>query len=521
MVMKRQYLLVIYTAVLLLLSGHEVFPQQVTDERESNQDDRRAVFAGQFYPGNAKELNAELEKFFSRAPGPKKDSETAALVSPHAGYRYSGQVAAAAYKQLDPRHDYKNIFILAPSHRVRFEGASIYSTGDYLTPLGRVQVNKALARKLIDQYDFFKHHPPAHEKEHSLEVQLPFLQHHLHNEFRIVPIVTGTHDPRVISRMAEALRPFFNGDNLFVVSTDFSHYPAYRDAVEVDHATARAIASNNPEKLVEVIRSNSRKGISRLATSMCGWPGMLAMLNLTGKGSSEVEVQKIMYRNSGDVTGDSSRVVGYWAMAMVRKKGETNMDITKKAHMDFHLNEEEKNVLLGIARRTLETYVRKGQMPQVEEQDLTETLKVQTGAFVTLTSEGELRGCIGRFQPEMPLYKVVQKMAVAASSEDARFLPVGEEELDDITIEISVLTPMEKVSSPEDIELGRDGIYIKKGHRAGTLLPQVAEKRNWTREQFLGYCARDKAGIGWNGWKDEDTELYAYQAIVFKEQGDE
>lgn len=185
--------------------------------------------------------------------------------------------------------------------------------------------------------------------------------------------------------------------------------------------------------------------------------------------------------------------------------------------MDFQLNEEEKHTLLKIARQTLNSYVREGKVPEVEEDEITGNLKVHTGAFVTLNMQGELRGCIGRFGAEMPLFKVVRNMAVAACSEDARFPPVREEELKDISIEISVLTPLEKISSPDEIELGRDGIYIKKGPYTGTLLPQVAEKTDWNKEQFLGHCARDKAGIGWDGWKDEDTELYAYQAIIFRE----
>ena len=475
-------------------------------------EDRQPVVAGQFYPGRASALKAALSQYFQACSSEKRQGEVAAVVAPHAGYQYSARVAASAYHQIDPQRSFENIFILAPSHYERFKGASLYSKGDYITPLGKVQVNRSLVQKLIRKHDFFQFHAPAHEKEHSLEVQLPFLQHHLQKDFRIVTIVTGTHDPNMIRKMAGALKPYLNSRNLFVVSTDFSHFPAYDEAVEVDAATANAVAANEPSELLKVLRSHAQEDVPGLATSMCGWPGMLTLLNITSEQASSIDVRKLLYRNSGDITGDSSRVVGYWALSMIRKEPTSNT-----AHMDFQLNEEEKNTLLNIARQTLEAYVREGKVPEVNEQQVSGNLEVHTGAFVTLNMQGELRGCIGRFGAEMPLYKVVRNMAVAACSEDARFPPVQEEELRDITIEVSVLTPMQKISSPEEIELGRDGIYIKKGPYTGTLLPQVAEKTGWSKEEFLGHCARDKAGIGWDGWKDEDAELYAYQAIIIKE----
>mgnify|MGYP006293686925 CR=1 FL=1 len=449
-------------------------------------------------------------QFFHAIPEVRQYNHVSAVVVPHAGYRYSGQVAAAAYNQVDPAKQYNNIFILAPSHHQRFAGASIYSEGDYLTPLGRVRVNRDLARKLMRDHSVFRYNRTAHIQEHSLEVQLPFLQHHLEKDFQIVPILTGTHDIGQISEISSALKPYFKEGNLFVVSTDFSHYPTYRDAQRVDAVTADAVVQNQPDLLMQVIRSNARQGIDGLATSMCGWPAMLSLLNITGESSGEIEVQKVLYRNSGDITGDSSRVVGYWALAFIRKQSVSNNHF-----MDFHINQEEKRILLGIARRSLKAYVSEGEIPDCTEEEITQNLKVHTGAFVTLYLDGELRGCIGRFNPAMPLYQVVRNMAVASCSEDMRFPPVSEEELDNISIEISVLTPLRRISSSDEIQMGRDGVYIRKGPFAGTLLPQVAQKTGWTREEFLGHCARDKAGIGWKGW--EDAEVYTYQAIVFNE----
>lgn len=512
MVMTMKNVLTIFIAFLFTLMGSQGCGQVKGKQGQQDGKDRQPVVAGQFYPGRASALKSALRHYFQGCSSEVRQGGVAAVVAPHAGYRYSARVAASAYHQIEPQRSYDNIFILAPSHHVRFKGASLYSPGDYLTPLGKVQVNRALVQQLINEHDFFHYHAPAHKKEHSLEVQLPFLQHHLQEYFQIVPVITGTNDLKVIRKMAGALKPYFNSHNLFVVSTDFSHYPAYDEAVEVDAATANAVATNEPSELLKVIRSQAGGDVPGLATSMCGWSGMLTLLNITSEPATPIEVRKLHYRNSGDVTGDSSRVVGYWAMSMIRKESTSN-----KEHMDFQLNEEEKHTLLKIARQTINSYVREGKVPEGEEDEITRNLKVHTGAFVTLSMQGELRGCIGRFGAEMPLFKVVRNMAVAACSEDARFPPVREEELKDISIEISVLTPLEKISSPDEIELGRDGIYIKKGSYTGTLLPQVAEKTRWSTEQFLGHCARDKAGIGWDGWKDEDAELYAYQAIIFRE----
>lgn len=182
----------------------------------------------------------------------------------------------------------------------------------------------------------------------------------------------------------------------------------------------------------------------------------------------------------------------------------------------FSLSEKDKKDLLSIARETVKQYIGARKVPDIDAATLSENLKTNCGAFVTLRKKHALRGCIGRFEPNEPLYKVVQQMAVASSTEDNRFSPVEPKEVDNLDIEISVLTPMRKISSVDEIELGRHGIYIKKGIRGGTFLPQVAQETGWTKEQFLGHCAQDKAGIGWNGWKDAD--IYIYEALVFSEK---
>ena len=165
---------------------------------------------------------------------------------------------------------------------------------------------------------------------------------------------------------------------------------------------------------------------------------------------------------------------------------------------------------------TIEEYIKNENVPEIDESKLSDNIKEHCGAFVTLHKDGKLRGCIGRFHVDEPLYKVVQRMAISSSPQDYRFPREVESEIDELDIEISVLTPMQKINSIDEIELGKHGIYIKAGYSSGTFLPQVATQTGWSKEEFLGHCAKDKAGIGWEGWKNAD--VYIFEATVFDEK---
>lgn len=467
--------------------------------------DREPYAAGKFYIDNPVELREQLGELFKKAR-PKQDDHVRAIIVPHAGYVFSGEVAASGFNQIPENANYDNVFVMASSHREAFKGASIYAKGDYITPLGKVRVNKKLAEELIRDNDIFSFQASAHKYEHSLEVQLPFLQYHLKNDFQIVPIVAGTQKLQDCAEIADALRPYFNENNLFVISTDFSHYPAYEDAKQIDSLTAAAITKNSVDALEQTLSANSSKNIDNLATSLCGWSSVFALLNLT-RNQENLVYEDLQYMNSGDQAyGDKQQVVGYYSIAVYEKK---------KKDQEFELSAEDKKRLLSIARKTIKSYITEGNTPDIKHEEMTENLRMPLGAFVTLHKDGELRGCIGRFQPEEPLYAVVQQMAIAAATQDRRFSKVEADELKDIEIEVSVLTPMKRIDSIDEIELGKHGIYIKKGYASGTFLPQVADKTNWTLEEFLGHCAKDKARIGWKGWKN--AEIYIYEALIFKE----
>ena len=221
-------------------------------------------------------------------------------------------------------------------------------------------------------------------------------------------------------------------------------------------------------------------------------------------------VDLIDYKNSGDSSyGEKDRVVGYWAISFSKGK-------PKNQASEFSLNEDDKKVLLKLARETISEYLMKGKIPQIDPSTLSATLKTPCGAFVTLNKNHNLRGCIGRFDATLPLWKVVQNMAISAATQDYRFSKVQAGEINQLKIEISVLTPLKRIKSADEFILGKHGIYIKKGISSGTFLPQVATQTGWSKEEFLGHCAQDKAGIGWDGWKT--AELYTYEALVFGEE---
>jgi MEMO1 family protein len=481
-------------------------------ESSCNSQTREAAVAGQFYPGSPSELKKELQDLFAAKNNVQAGGKVLAVIAPHAGYIFSGPVAAESFEQIDRDSQFDNIFLVGSSHRYAFDGASIYTLGNFQTPLGEVPVNLDLAKELCRKFSVFTTRTDAQMNEHSLEVQLPFLQYWLHKPFRIIPIVLGTQDISTCRQIAAALRPYFNQSNLFVISTDFSHYPAYTDAQNADHKTAEAILTNKPDQLVKAIQTNKKSGIPGLATSLCGWTSVLTLMHMT-EDIPGLAYKLVDYRNSGDAAvGDKSRVVGYCAIGVYASgntSGKTGTD-------SFLISQEDRTTLLKLARETIAGYNATGKIPDVQTEKLSPVLKTKAGAFVSLYKNKALRGCIGRFDPDQPLYKVVQDMAVASSTRDTRFNPVESDELAQIKIEISVLTPLKKINSPDEIILGKHGIYMKKGYNSGTFLPQVAKSTGWTKEEFLGHCSRDKAGMSWDGWKT--AELYTYEAIVFGEK---
>jgi hypothetical protein len=471
--------------------------------------DRKPAVAGQFYPASAEMLQKKVESYFRDAVEKKHDN-VRAVICPHAGYIFSGKVAASGYRQIDENAQYKHVFILASSHHFHFDGASVYCDGDYLMPYGRETVDRKIGENLVESHPgLFTDDPIPHQKEHAIEVQLPFLHYTLRKNYAIVPIILGTSDPGTCRRLAQALKPFLTKDNLFVVSSDFSHYPDYDSATLVDAATAEAILKNNPQKLLDVLSENKQKKIDNLLTSLCGWTSVLTLLYMTAN-NPRYTYHTVAYRNSGDeeIYGDRNQVVGYWSIVVTEKPSS--------AMEDFSLTDNDKTALLSEARSAIEKLLLGRATSRPDLSGCSDAVHAHCGAFVTLHKRGKLRGCIGRIVSDEPLLQTVHDMALAAAVNDSRFPPVMAKELDDIDIEISALSPLKRIKDVSEIELGKHGIYMVKGLSSGVFLPQVAEGTGWDLENFLGHCARDKAGIGWDGWKQ--ATIFTFTAIIFGEK---
>jgi hypothetical protein len=285
--------------------------------------DRDPVAAGRFYSANRETLINDVSRLFENCLKTTELLDVRAVISPHAGFVFSGRIAASAFSAIDKTHDYKNIFIIGSSHIMAFEGASVYDTGDFITPMGKVHVNAEIAGRLKNENKIFDFPVTAHLQEHSIEVQLPLLQYYF-TDTMIVPIIIGTSNRLIIKKIADALKPYFTGENLFVISSDFSHYPSYINANETDKITASGLISGNPQVFLNTLKRNSEKRIEGLATSMCGWTSGLALLYIAEE-KSNLEFRHIDYCNSGDSPyGDKGGVVGYHAIALIEKRQGNN-----------------------------------------------------------------------------------------------------------------------------------------------------------------------------------------------------
>lgn len=488
-----------------------------------SQEVRPPAVSGTFYPGNRAELENMTKEFLlnvDKGFAIARDERLIGLIVPHAGYIYSGQVAAYSYKvlqNLSHKLDGITVVLLGSSHWVLFDGASVYPKGSWETPLGKVSIDEEITKILMKKSRVFKPYLPAHEKEHSLEVQLPFLQMILKN-FKIVPIIYGKIFNDDFDIAVEILFSLAKEKHVIIIaSSDMSHYHPYAMACLIDGKTLRNIEELNHSGLQEDVN----KGLCEL----CGSVPVLTLMKIAKKMNAKVKILK--YANSGDVgTGDKDRVVGYCAVAFyckgaqnpVQKSDSLKSQKSPKGSFELKgvkmLNKQQQERLLKIARQTLEEYIRKGKILEFKETD--PALMEKCGAFVTLTKKGCLRGCIGYIQAILPLYETVSKMAIEASTGDPRFPKVTPEELKDIHIEISVLGPLKEIKDVNEIEVGKHGIYIRKGYSSGLLLPQVATSYGWDKWQFLDQTCL-KAGLPAGAWGDKDTQIFIFSAEVFAE----
>jgi hypothetical protein len=490
---------------IILVLGSANCKKQGESSAEAGEYHRSPAVAGQFYPSDRQKLEEMVQRFLDNA----KEAEIPygklqAIVVPHAGLIYSGQVAAYAYSVLR-RKPIETVIMVGPSHYVRLPGASVYAKGEFATPLGNVPIDSELAQAIMKQDpDLFSFNPQDQAQEHSLEVQLPFLQVVLPN-VAIVPIMMGQQDSATVRRVAEALTKVLKVSDkrvLLLASSDWSHYHPKEEARRLDEEGINTVTMLNPAKLLYKLRNKK--------TEACGGGPVAAVLMTAMKlGTDWARVLK--YGDSGDVSGDVSAVVGYAAIAI-----GTTKQIDLPANVEepkSRFSNKERRRLLEIARSSIESFLRNGEEPtfEVSEPKLTEL-----GApFVTLEKKGRLRGCIGYITPEKPLYETVSECAIMAATQDPRFPPLSPDELQQIQIEISVLSPLKKVDSIDEIVVGLHGLSLEKDGRRGLLLPQVATEWKWNRREFLENVCR-KSGLPIDAWK-EGAQIYIFTAEVFGE----
>ncbi|MCK9604263.1 MAG: AmmeMemoRadiSam system protein B [Candidatus Omnitrophica bacterium] len=463
------------------------------------QDIKEPNAAGAFYPEDPVELSQMIDGFLKAAnPAPAK-GEIFALILPHAGYGFSGAVASFGYKLIKAK-PYKTVIIIGPSHNYGFSGVSVYPEGSFRTPLGDLPVDKEFARQLLYKDSDILFDPLAFAKEHSVEVQLPFLQKAL-TDFKIVPIVMGDCTLTCCQKFARLLKEAIGNrkDVLVIASTDMYHGYDYEECKIVDDLTLSYLKNMDAQGLYYGLREEKLQ--------LCGGFGVVTTLILAKElGHKSLEV--LNYTNSAIVTGNMNKgtwTVGYASCAVDSPKGEKAM-----------LNKEEKKRLLMIARNAIEEYLKTGNKPEIEEKD--PLLLQETGAFVTLHKHGQLRGCIGNLLGKEPLYLTIRDMAIEAAVDDWRFSPLQLSELKDVELEISVLSPLERISSIDEIKLGTHGVFVRNGTNSGVFLPQVATENPWSKEEFMSILCAEKAGLAADAWKDKATEIYIFSADVFSEK---
>jgi AmmeMemoRadiSam system protein B/AmmeMemoRadiSam system protein A len=466
---------------------------------------RQPAVAGSFYPADSAELATMVHRHLADAgPVEKIDGELIALIVPHAGLVYSGPIAAYSYKLLEKAQP-RTVILCGPSHRYPFRGISVFGAGvEWRTPLGTVKCNDQLCQQLMSYDPRIAAIAAAHQQEHCLEVQLPYLQTIL-SDFTIVPLLMGQPDRETVAMLGDALKSLKpDSRTIMIAASDWQHYYSAKEGWPLDSLGIECVKALDADRL-ESLLSNGK-------TEACGGGSVAAVLRAAvARGANRVKILK--YGDSGDISGDKSNVVGYVAAAIYKTPDAVPFRSETPAKEVTYPSETDRKTLLKIARQSIEAHLTGKPSPQFEVSD---TLKSDGAAFVTLTKSGQLRGCIGYTDAFKPLWETVSECAISAAVKDPRFPPVTAAELAGLHIEISVLTPLQRIKTLDEIKVGRDGLMITMGNRRGLLLPQVATEYGWTRDQFLQHTCQ-KAGLPLDAYRSPNAVIQKFQAIVFGE----
>lgn len=481
---------------------------------------RPSALAGGWYPADPAVLGETLDQLLDSASARPVTGTIRALIVPHAGYRFSGPTAAAAFS-LVRGGDYDRVIVLAPSHRAAFHGLSIADVDAYETPIGPVPLDTAAIRKLR-QSPLVTSVAEAHVAEHAIEIELPLLQWALKSGWRLVPILVGNLAPEDYAAAADLLRPLADQHTLIIASSDFTHQgprfgyqPFPADDELPQHV--RTLDDGAIERILAMDGAGLLAYRERTGITMCGIRPVAVLLDLLTPGA---EVQRVAYATSGEITGDWGNSVSYAALAVTAPAPLSEKGAPSEAHADSQgLSEQAMRRLHGLAKLGVDrATLGRSEVPDAEilsaVDGLPPELQRHAGAFVTLWKNGELRGCIGHVPNDVPVYEAVLQSGVNAARNDRRFRPVQPDELADLELEVSVLTPPRPIDSIDAFEPGKHGITIRKDGHYAIYLPEVAPQMGWDRETTLSHLAR-KAGLPADAWR-EGAQLEIFTSIHYQ-----
>ncbi len=476
-------------------------------------DVRPPAVSGTFYPAVPQKLKLAAEKFLQDSPLLPMEKPIA-LIVPHAGWIYSGQISADAFRQA-MRFPYDAIIILGTNHTsAGFKGVSVGDYKAFRTPLGDLPVDEGIISELASEFEDLTRDRTVHIKEHSIEIHLPFIQK-IFPKAKIVPVIIHPPDYSLCVRFGRALgKVLSNRRALVVISSDLSHYPDSDNARRIDRLTLETIADLDPKRFSSLMRILDHPGLD---TRACGEAPILAGIT-AAKALGCTRATVVSYANSGDaLIGNRDRTVGYGAVVLTAGSAGSDTRILNRPLAGTKatpLSRAEKKSLLKFARESISRYLTTQTIPLAR--NLPARMDHPQGAFVTLKKNGRLRGCVGRIFPDAALGWTIGAMALQAAFNDQRFAPVEIRELDELEIEISVLTPMKPVAGCKDIIVGRHGVLMTQSGVSAVFLPQVAVENNWNRDEMLNHLC-GKAGLPETCWKN-GAQFQVFQAEVFNER---
>lgn len=442
------------------------------------------TYAGTFYPDNAHDLTELIKKFASGKPVCAKSK---VIIVPHAGYQFSGHAMNIGYENLA---DEENIFIIAPSHHYDFLGIALPEYEKFETPFGTIDVNRDFINEIQDNFGAYVNNTPF-EEEHSIEVQIPFIQHYAGNtkiinaanlmkglrRVKIIPILTGKCEPKLIANLIER---FYNRA-AFVISTDLSHFHPDHIAKQTDNYTAWMIETGHIEQFSQ--------------EQACGGVGLQGIIEFSNK--HNYSLIRLEMFNSGDITGDKSKVVGYGSWFLYEGKKET---LISKYYSKYLIEECKKSILSGFAG---EKYT---------PQRVPGVLQQYGASFVTLEITGHLRGCMGSIYSDKPLINDITSNAQSAAFFDPRFNPLIPEEFNNLTISISILSEPKKIEFKDEQDLLSKiypyGIILAENDKKGVYLPIVWEQLK-DRRAFLN-SLKEKAGL-YSNYFSTTMQVYKFE----------